>query len=90
MLGVAEPVCEENAQCRAAADIKHFQPGPNATGMCRCSGTTTHVYLLANLEVVDVVQVPSVAPGRYVLQWRWDAEETDQVWANCADVIVEA
>ena len=29
-------------------------------------------------------------PGKYVLQWRWDCEETDQVWASCADVTVEA
>ena len=30
-----------------------------------------------------------VPPGRYVLGWRHDAEETAQVWNNCADVIVE-
>ena len=46
--------------------------------------------LLPNLEVVDNVRIPKgLAPGRYVLQWRWDCEESDQVWASCSDVTVE-
>jgi len=44
-----------------------------------------------NLEIVDTVRVPaSLAPGAYVLQWRWDCEESSQVWLNCADVMVKA
>ena len=31
-----------------------------------------------------------LAPGDYVLQWRWDCEESDQIWASCADVTVVA
>ena len=42
--------------------------------------------LVQNLEVVDVLRVPKVKPGRYVLQWRWDAERSDQIWSNCADI----
>ena len=42
--------------------------------------------LVQNLEVVDVLRVPIVKPGRYVLQWRWDAERSDQIWSNCADI----
>ena len=26
-----------------------------------------------------------LTPGRYVLQWRWDCEESDQIWASCSD-----
>merc|ERR1711939_470098 len=37
--------------------------------------------------VVDQVNVPNV-PGEYVLGWRWDCEETDQVWASCADIVI--
>ena len=37
-------------------------------------------------RVIEVVCPAGLAPGRYVLQWRWDCEESDQVWANCADV----
>ena len=37
--------------------------------------------------VSDEVVVPKhLAPGRYIVSWRWDAEETAQVWQNCADV----
>jgi len=39
--------------------------------------------------IVDQVKIPSdLAPGDYVLSWRWDAEQTPQVWANCADVTI--
>merc|ERR1711939_1138587 len=37
--------------------------------------------------VMDEVNVPNV-PGEYVLGWRWDCEETDQVWASCADIVI--
>lgn len=38
-------------------------------------------------SIVDKVKVP-VTPGEYVLQWRWDCEETNQVWNSCADIEV--
>merc|ERR1712014_380362 len=38
-------------------------------------------------SVMDEVQVPN-KPGEYVLGWRWDCEETDQVWASCADIVI--
>merc|ERR1712060_975990 len=38
-------------------------------------------------SVMDHVQVPSTA-GEYVLSWRWDCEETDQVWNSCADIVI--
>ena len=41
--------------------------------------------------VADKVVVPEdLAPGKYVLSWRMDCEETAQVWQNCADVRVVA
>jgi len=39
--------------------------------------------------VLDVVKVPKVAPGKYVLGWRWDCDATSQVWQNCADITIE-
>eukprot|EP01052_Picozoa_sp_SAG31_P039500 SAG31_NODE_5491_length_2504_cov_1.442412_2_plen_124_part_00 len=72
-----EPVCEESEACKAAADPKVKQ----SPAMCRCSGTSTRPALRQNLEIVDRVRVPDVKPGAYVLQWRWDSEETDQVHA---------
>ena len=49
----------------------------------RCSGDWT------GGVIVDRVRVPAgLPPGEYVLGWRWDCEETAQVWSNCADVTV--
>ena len=50
-----------------------------------CSGDWT-----AGL-IADRVAVPEGLPaGDYVLGWRYDCEETAQVWQNCADVRVVA
>lgn len=39
------------------------------------------------LNIMDQVVVPeTLAPGAYVLSWRWDAEQTKQVWSHCSDV----
>jgi len=39
----------------------------------------------------DVLKVPTnLAPGKYVLGWRWDCEATAQVWSNCADITLVA
>ena len=41
--------------------------------------------------VSDHVIIPAeLPPGEYVLGWRWDCEETAQIWQNCADVTVVA
>ena len=41
---------------------------------------------------MDKVVVPhDVEAGVYLLSWRWDCEESTQVWQNCADInIVDA
>ena len=39
--------------------------------------------------IVDEVLIPADLPaGDYVLGWRWDCEESSQVWSNCADVTI--
>ena len=39
--------------------------------------------------ISDMVLIPEhLAAGDYVLGWRWDCEETAQIWQNCADVII--
>ena len=27
--------------------------------------------------------------GDYILQWRWDNEQTPQIWTTCADIKVD-
>mmetsp|Transcript_44385 Transcript_44385/g.100236 ORF Transcript_44385/g.100236 Transcript_44385/m.100236 type:complete len:435 (-) Transcript_44385:67-1371(-) len=81
-----EPVCQESEACKAAATN-----GGGPRGVCRCSGHSNGGPLLPNLEMVDNLKIPlDLEPGRYVLQWRWDCEETDQIWSSCSDIEVTA
>ena len=53
-----------------------------------CDGCTGSSHSHA---IRDVVKIPaSLAPGRYVVGWRYDCEATAQVWSNCADVTLAA
>jgi len=87
-----EPVCEESDACKYWAS--GCIPGiscPTPVGVCRCSGYSNGGPLLPNLEIVDSIKIPAqLKPGKFVLQWRWDCEESDQVWASCSDVTVTA
>jgi hypothetical protein len=39
--------------------------------------------------IVDKVLIPKDLPsGKYVVSWRWDCEQTAQIWAGCGDVLV--
>lgn len=39
--------------------------------------------------IVDRLTIPaSLEPGEYVLGWRWDCEQSAQVWASCSDITV--
>jgi len=38
-------------------------------------------------SVVDKVEVPAgLEAGEYLLSWRWDAEQSPQIWQSCADI----
>jgi hypothetical protein len=51
------------------------------------AGTTA----IPDLEIVDRVQIPAtLAAGEYVLGWRWDCEESNQIWQSCSDVTITA
>jgi len=40
-------------------------------------------------SIMDRVQIPSdLEEGEYFLGWRWDCEESTQVWQNCADIVL--
>jgi hypothetical protein len=42
-------------------------------------------------NIIDTVEVPADLPsGEYMLSFRWDCEQTSQVWAQCADITVIA
>lgn len=39
---------------------------------------------------MDKVKVPQLPPGDYVVSFRWDSEQTPQVWASCGDVTIQS
>jgi len=40
-------------------------------------------------SIMDRVKIPeTLTPGRYLISWRWDCEESTQVWQNCGDVLI--
>jgi hypothetical protein len=42
-----------------------------------------------NWGIMDLVEVPTdIEAGDYLLGWRWDCEESTQVWENCADITI--
>lgn len=44
-----------------------------------------------HLAIVDRVIIPAgTPPGKYVLGFRWDCEETAQIWSTCSDITITA
>jgi len=44
-----------------------------------------------DFRMVDLVKIPeNLPPGEYALSFRWDCEQTPQIWTQCADVKVTA
>jgi len=40
-------------------------------------------------SIVDQIVVPDLEDGTYMLSWRWDCEQTYQIWQNCADIEIK-
>lgn len=45
-------------------------------------------HTLAYVAIVDQVKVPDVPPGHYVVRWRWDCEQSPQIWSGCGDITI--
>merc|ERR1712195_307203 len=40
-------------------------------------------------SMMDKVLIPAdLEEGEYMLGWRWDCEESNQIWQNCADIVL--
>jgi len=59
----------------------------NTTKVTGFSGTGTTDAAVYQWWVEDELKAPSKL-GDYILQWRWDNEQTPQVWTTCADITV--
>jgi len=68
-----KPRCKEIPDCGST----------ELNSKCLCSGMWGPYDLL----IVDTLKVPdNLSPGDYVLGWRWDCEESTQIWSSCSDV----
>jgi len=57
----------------------------------KCSGAGDGSSACDTLAIVDKVMIPkNIVPGEYVLGWRWDCEESNQIWQSCSDVTIKA
>ena len=80
----------------------HCEPCPETAGSdcSRCSNPPTKAdvhpepcdgaCMAQRPAVLDVIKVPNVAPGKYVVGFRYDCDSTAQVWSNCADITIVA
>jgi hypothetical protein len=52
------------------------------------NGNSPDLQANPNWKVVDELKVPEGLSGDYVVSWRWDCEQTAQVWTQCAVVTI--
>lgn len=76
-------------ECTESGGYQFDPPAPGVGGFGE--------YYLAGFKptfgfnVVDKLKVPAdLTPGNYVLSFRWDCEQTTQVWSTCADIQIVA
>ena len=68
-----------------APTMWHLAANRWSTNPTDCSGTWP-----TQLYVEDTVVIPAdISPGEYVLGFRWDCEETTQIWQSCSDITIE-
>ena len=76
---------EHSIACVADLNQHHLVP---AVANCDCVTGDGDLY---RMEIVDQLRLPADLPtGDYVLGWRWDCEESTQVWSSCSDVAITA
>ncbi|KAL5267020.1 hypothetical protein ACHWQZ_G004161 [Mnemiopsis leidyi] len=63
-------------------------PSPGLHGFS-LTQSDVHFDRVFKFAVVDQVEVPEdLEPGEYVLSWRWDNEQTPQIWNTCSSIKV--
>lgn len=92
--GMVKSKWDEQVNCYAACD---GSTDSKASGECvhptqfpepfeGISGFGKNIW---NWGIMDLVTIPEdIEPGSYLLGWRWDCEESTQVWENCADITI--
>lgn len=95
MLPIPACASELGGEQGVGCDRPQFPPPPGCDTSCwgyqgrdtqRCPSEQCAITEIP--DVVDLVEVPNVPRGDYVISWRWDCEQTPQVWSGCGDVAI--
>merc|ERR1712136_459334 len=66
-------------------ELQFPEPAPGLSGFGETIKEPGKALFLFN--IVDKVQVPNdLTPGDYVLSFRWDCEQTPQIWSACSSI----
>jgi hypothetical protein len=73
--------------CGATSSKAHGACPANTEFFPALSGHSGFGKNVPDWSIMDKVVIPSdLEEGDYLLSWRWDCEESTQVWQNCADI----
>jgi hypothetical protein len=98
----AEPSCTKDNpdhSCMFVPYPKSYKPAGHETPLCPSGlqfppawpeGYSSAPTQNMDFTMVDKLRVPQLDAGEYSLSWRWDCEETPQVWNSCADLSITA
>merc|ERR1712151_651962 len=72
-------------------DEPQFPPPQGCNALCWGYQPSKEVPDREIPSIVDTLEIPNdVLPGKFVLGFRWDCEQTPQIWSSCSDVEIIA
>jgi len=82
---------EKSNKCKASGGYQFPPPAPRVQGYGTYYHSNPALQPTFGFNIVDKLQVPAtLTPGRYVLSFRWDCEQTPQIWSSCSDIEIVA
>lgn len=83
-----------NAKWAQSAGLYGFGFGRCESGLYGADCTDEETWYWRDkfsFNIIDYVNVPAdLEVGEYLLSFRWESEQTPQIWANCADINIVA
>jgi len=69
------------------ANSTWFNCGPKDSGRCQSKGVgSCHTHGAGGSILRDQVKLPKYVSNHTLLAFRWDSEDTPQLWVHCADI----
>jgi len=77
---------DKDTDCREGTQFDPPAPGLKGFGI-QIPNPTVFTF---HFSIIDQVQIPhDLVPGEYVLSFRWDCEQTPQVWSACSTIKIK-